>query len=64
MKVEWAMPGQESLVVALVEHNVPLIKPDITEEEFYSILLDWDGEEFLQFYYPELWEQYGIHPRF
>ena len=43
----------------MLEHGVQFIKPDITEEEFYSVL-KWNGEDFLQFYYPELCEQYGI----
>ena len=50
---------QMTVAEKLFDHAVPLIKPDMTEEEFYSVL-DWNGEEFLQFYYPELWEQYGI----
>ena len=47
------------MVEGLMKHGVPLIKPDMTEEEFYSVL-NWNGEDFLQFYYPELCEQYGI----
>ena len=40
-------------------YGVQLIKPDMTEDEFYSVQ-NWNGEDFLQFYYPELCEQYGI----
>ena len=47
---------------AYMAYGVQLIKPDMTEEEFYSVL-NWNGEDFLQFYYPELCEQYGISPR-
>lgn len=42
-------------------YGVQLIKPDMTEDEFYSVQ-NWNGEDFLQFYYPELCEQYGISP--
>ena len=43
----------------LFDYGVQLIKPDMTEVEFYAVL-DCGGEDFLQFYYPELCEQYGI----
>ena len=45
----------------LFDYGVQLIKPDMTEVEFYAVL-DCGGEDFLQFYYPELCEQYGISP--
>ena len=59
LKLEWDALGRRSMVESLMEHGVQLIKPDMTEEEFYSVL-NWNGEDFLQFYYPELCEQYGI----
>lgn len=59
VKVAWGTPGKMLTVERLLEHGVQLIKPDMTEEEFYSVL-NWNGEDFLQFYYPELCEQYGI----
>ena len=59
LKLEWDAVGRRPMVEGLMKHGVPLIKPDMTEEEFYSVL-NWNGEDFLQFYYPELCEQYGI----
>lgn len=59
LKLEWSTPGKMLTVERLQEHGIQLIKPDMTEEEFYSVL-NWNGEDFLQFYYPELCEQYGI----
>ena len=59
LKLEWDALGRWSMVESLMAYGVPLIKPDMTEEEFYSVL-NWNGEDFLQFYYPELCEQYGI----
>lgn len=59
----WSIDCSEGMIglVAekMLEHGVQLIKPDMTEEEFYSVL-NWNGEDFLQFYYPELCEQYSI----
>ena len=60
VKVGWGTPGKMLTVERLQEHGIQLIKPDMTEEEFYSVL-NWNGEDFLQFYYPELCEQYGIY---
>ena len=59
VKVGWGTPGKMLTVERFQEQGIQLIKPDMTEEEFYSVL-NWNGEEFLQFYYPELCEQYGI----
>ena len=50
----WSIDCSEGMIglVAekMLEHGVQFIKPDITEEEFYSVL-KWNGEDFLQFYY-------------
>lgn len=49
-------------VERLQEHGIQLIKPDMTEDEFYSVL-NWNGEDFLQFYYPELCRAVWHFPR-
>ena len=61
LKLEWDALGRWSMVESLMAYGVQLIKPDMTEDEFYSVQ-NWNGEDFLQFYYPELCEQYGISP--
>ena len=54
---------QQHLIVDILRGNgVKMIKPQLSKEEVLAIL-DYNGETFLQFYYPELCEQYGFSPK-